>query len=59
MTRQTRIQQASKEAYDLMNTLESKSFFDDLDEYVYLPPEIAKYLTYQDLDELELFDKKT
>lgn len=36
---------------------ESNSFFNDLDEYVYLPSKAANYLTSQDLKKLEQFDK--
>lgn len=37
---------------------EISSFFDNLDEYVYLPAKAATYLTDKDINELEQFDKK-
>lgn len=59
MVAQMNIKDCSMQAHELNLMNIEGGYFDDLDEYVYLPAEIASQLTHNEVQNLEVFEKKT
>lgn len=59
LVRHDKIQLTSIKSHELnLMNVDEEGFFDDLEKYIYLSSELVAYLTTQDLQELEQFDKK-